>query len=563
MAMGQRIQGGVSGMESGVGTVLLRGLLYAVLCVAILGGYAASQFQGLRDAEAMELSHVARNIAAGEGYTTLCVRPFDMWYLKQSLDDVSMARIPDLHHPPAYPVLLSGVYKLIRPSYSVSQGGRLFDAEYKAIVPLGIVLTALCALVLFLLGRHLFGVRVAGLSVVVFLISNVTLGSAVSGLPVPLLSLVVTLVCTLGVYATQCSAKEGRRGAQLLYVGSCAVLSAVAILTDYTMIAVAVAIVVLLAVQLQRLRWVSILFYVLVAGLCVMPWLLHNHNQDIGLLGAKPYTAVSGTTLYANDSLFKAVAPEFNAYRVGRAIRLKMFSFVTKRISARGALGGGIIICFFILSLFHRYEDPVVSALKWFVLGGLGLMTLLVPLVGPSYNVVIALFPLVALFGASAFTDYVDREEYFDRSIQTLLVWGLVLVTALPVIGQVMSRPDSVFPPYYAPLQRYVCSLIDKDELLYSDIPWATAWYGDRSSVLIPNAISDVDSTLGGWSSVGGVYLTSETGDRPLQGDPSWRQLLQGKVPDAVPFRHAIELPSGRPNQLFLTDRARWDIQGE
>ena len=563
MAMGQRIQGGISSLEAGVGLVVLRGVLYAVLCIAILGGYAASQFQGLRDAEAMELSHVARNLAAGNGYTTQCIRPFDIGYLKRSLGDVDMARIPELYHPPVYPLLLSGVYRVSSPSYTVSIGGRLFDAEYKAVVPLGIALTLLCTLALFCVGRHLFGTRVAGLATTVFMISNVTLGAAISGLPVPLLCLVITLMCTLGLLAVRCSARDGGWWKQLLLVCGSAVLAAVAMLTDYSMIALVVGLVVLLATQLQRLRWVSILLFVLIAGCVVMPWLLHNHNAGIGPLGAKPYTAVSGTSLYSGNSLSRTAAPEFNVYRVGRAIRQKVFSSVADRISARGALGGGVIICFFVLALFHRYEDPLVSGLKWFVLGGLGLLTLLVPLIGPSYNVFVVLFPFVALLGASAFIDYVDREEYFEQNIQVLLMWGLVLVTALPTLGQIMTRSAPTYPPYYAPLQRFVCGLLEKDELLYSDIPWATAWYGGRSSVLTPNDVSDVDTSLGGWSSVGGLYLTTETGNRPLLEELSWRPLLQGAVPDTVPFRHAITLPSGQPDQIFLTDRARWEMPQE
>ena len=100
--------------------------------------------------------------------------------------------------------------------------------------------------------------------------------------------------------------------------------------------------------------------------------------------------------------------------------------------------------------------------------------------------------------------------------------------------------------------------MVEEEERLYTDIPWATAWYGNRTSVLLPQRISDVESLTNGWSGAGGIYLTSETSDHTVQSEEEWRSFFYQKVPEGVPFRHAIELPAGSADQLFLTDRPRW-----
>jgi hypothetical protein len=553
-----RTQGIVSSLDSGWGLIFLRVALFGALSVAILGGYAVLRFQGLGEPEAMEISHVARNLSEGHGLTTRCVRPFDIWYLQKQGRDPMQPRVPELHRPPAYPVLLSLVYRFMRPAFETTRGGRLFDAEVRAVVPLGVVLTLFSALAVFLVGCRLFSTRVAGLATVVYFVSNLTLGAAISGLPVPLLGLTVVAGTGLAVRAIQLAARGDRPFMQLLAIAGAGVCAGVGVLTDYTMVAVVFGLVVLLAIQLQRLRWVSVLLMLLVTAMLAVPWLVRNNQRGIGLLGAKPYAALAESALYPGDELARTVTPEFNVYRVARAIRFKITRYVAGSISGRDAMAGGIVVCFFILALFHRYEAPEVSGIKGLVLGVLMLFLLLMPLIGPSYNVMVALFPLVALLGVSAFVDYVEREEYFEEGMKNILVWALIIASAAPAVGQVLAGRKTVYPPYFAPMQKFVGGFVSQEEWICTDIPWATAWYGDRSSLLLPQALSDVDSIPGAWSRFGGVYLTLPP-ERPVADPTSWASLWHHEVPKDVPLRHAIELPSRRPAQIFLSDRPRWE----
>ncbi len=546
------------GIDSGVGLVLLRVLLFTILAVFVLGGYAVTQFHGLRSSESMEIAHVAHNLAAGNGYTSRSITPFDLWYLEKHGLETGLVSIPEISHSPAYPALLSLAFRLTRPLYKHSEDFGIFDAEYKAVIPLGILLTLLCAAALFVFGRNIFSLRVAGLATVIYLVSNLTLSSMISGIPLPLLSLAVTLVCGLSIRVIQLSASGENIVKLLLAVCGCALFAAVAMLADYTMIAVAGAVLVLFAVQLQRLRWTSILLFVVLTGVLVSPWLLHNQKLGIGVLGSKPYNAVAGSSLYQENTLARTVNPEFNSYRVGSAIRRKVVASVSENISGTKAVAGGIIICFFVLALFHRYENREVTALKWTALGILGMLAILMPLIGPSYAVFGALFPIVILLGASAFTDYLDREEYFEQGMQQLLMWALIIVSTLPALAQVIKGADYSYPPYYAPIQQFVCNMIEDEEIIYTDIPWATAWYGNRTSILIPEEIGDVEKIAIGWEKVGGVYLTSETANRSVQTEASWRSLWHQKVPEEIPLRHSIEIPAGRADQIFLTDKPRW-----
>jgi hypothetical protein len=115
---------------------------------------------------------------------------------------------------------------------------------------------------------------------------------------------------------------------------------------------------------------------------------------------------------------------------------------------------------------------------------------------------------------------------------------------------------------------RYVSNLVEPDQVLCTDIPWATAWYGNRRSVLLPRTTADLLEIHGKRVPVGALYLTTETGDKPyttgLAAGPerAWLPILNGKIPADFPWRHAVAIPPGSRDQIFLTDRDRWGAGG-
>jgi glycerol-3-phosphate dehydrogenase len=74
------------------------------------------------------------------------------------------------------------------------------------------------------------------------------------------------------------------------------------------------------------------------------------------------------------------------------------------------------------------------------------------------------------------------------------------------------------WPPYVPTFINTVSNWIEPDEVLCSDMPWATAWYGGRVSLLLPATVKQFITIhdykyLGG--PVNGLYLTPVSGDRP------------------------------------------------
>jgi hypothetical protein len=102
------------------------------------------------------------------------------------------------------------------------------------------------------------------------------------------------------------------------------------------------------------------------------------------------------------------------------------------------------------------------------------------------------------------------------------------------------------------------------DEILCTDMPWATAWYGGRTSLLLPKTTADVQTLRAAGLPLAGIYLTPETSNLPYAltlasgANREWLALVNGRVPADFPFQHGLSFPPGSHDQIFLSDRARW-----
>lgn len=549
----------VTGLQrwSGVG----RFAFYMLLLLALSAGYALLQFRGLREPAAMESAQIARNMAEGQGFVTDCVRPFDLWYLQERgvLPTAPASAVPVLWMAPGWPALQSVFFRLVSPHYTAQgSGAYLVNAETRIIVPLGIGFFLLTVLAVWLLARTLFGDRVALPAAAAYAVSDLALSASISGLAVPAATLLTVLTVLFVVLAVRRSTvvEKGWGVAALTLAG--ALCAAAAVLTDYTMLVVALGGAVLLGAELQRRRWLMLTLYLLVLGLLLAPWLMRNHESGIGVAGALPYSTLRDTPLFQNDSLERSVAPAFNAYRSAAAVRQGFAGRLARMASGGGLIRGGVMFCFFILALFHRYEQAVCRALKGVTVLALVALALFPLMPGAeSGGGWVALYPLMVLLGMSAFFVFLDREDIFDAGMKPLLTALLLLLCMLPAGLRMVGGAAAAYPPYYAPIQCFAGSIPHDGEALLTDVPWATAWYGRCTSILLPVHPDDVAALPGGgWSAIGGLYLTA-----PQQGsgDLLWTMMLLGRqVPESVPFEHGVNLPVGRTDQLLLTRDDRW-----
>jgi len=526
----------------------LRVLLAALLAGGGLGLYALFQFRGLRSPVVMEQAEIARNLASGQGFVTQVVRPFDLWLLQRPAGDAS-GPIAALWQAPLYPHLLATVFRLVPPEFSFSRRGYL-DAETQVIVPLSLLLVLLTAIVLWCLTRDVFDRTTAGWTALVFLVSPLSLRLVLEGGALPLAMLGCVLCIWLAWKAFASSMFGASPGKDLLWAGGAGVFAGLAVLTHYTALLMLAGCAVLLVFQLRRLRWLSVALYCLLALVVLVPWVVAHREAGWWGFMAYPYAALVDTVTFRGDHLLRDPAPILRSWLVTQAIRDGIATRYTEWLQGRMLAAAGFSVVFFLAGLFRREEHDWHQSGKW----GLAVLFCLLPLLpqvsGSAASPVALLFPFMVMYGVHAFLRLLDAQDFFDPAIRPLCLGLFVGLCMLPALTGILQRnPAAPYPPYHGPLQRYATSWVADGSILVTDIPWATAWYGGRTSLLYPREAAMV-AAYG--DPVDAIYLAGKSdGDTPE--DVAWERMRQdGIVPEMLPFTAGLFLPAETRDQILI-----------
>ena len=569
--MSYALQDFINSLSEGRGVRFLRGCLWAVVLGAVISLFYVSQYKGFNRAEVMESCQLARNFSATGRFETLVIRPADAWALKQAGKPTGyLGAMPDLRHAPAYPWLLSRLMPAPPVAASAMVIRRDAVRTERFIVPLlGACLMAATAFLVFWMGVRLFDARVGSVAFMLYAVSAPVLQSTFSGTALPLCTFLTTASVACCLLFSPDAVNASKRLASWVGVIGVALLCAAAFLSSYSKAVILIPVLLMAGASSARYRWPLVGLLAIVAIAASVPWLLRNVEVSGRLLGTAPFAALYDTLLYPGHSVDRELSPLAHSSYLFPAIRMKFLSGIVAVFDDNARrLGGGLVAACFWVSLFYRFDEDRVNTLKWSTALGLILMGAVAAFdyrVAEHLNVFL---PCVVVLGVAFLAEFMERLLFVDDVLHTVLLWSLVLLAACPTLVQVFGQtPTPRYPPYHPPTAEFVATAMAREECIATDIPWATAWYGNRRSLLLPSRVEDLGTLTARGLSIGGVYLTQQLSDQPYMSglaaeyarDASWLSLLNREMPESLPFVHGLALPEGVRDQLFFTDRVRWD----
>jgi hypothetical protein len=322
--------------------------------------------------------------------------------------------------------------------------------------------------------------------------------------------------------------------------------------------------------------------------LLVAPWTVRNYQAGGTLFGTAGYAIHQGTTVFPGHvlerSLPRNIALELNKLDLGEYPRKLFVNGQAILSSEMPEAAGNWIFGFFVGAMLMPFRSPALRRLKWFA-GGTLLTLVVVQALGrtelssavPKYNsenLLVVFSPLYFILGVGLLFVLLDQIEFPAPWLRTVSISLIVIVLSLPLILRFLP-PRSFplnYPPYYPPNIQTVCSWLEKGELLMTDMPWATAWYGDQTSIWTTldygqKNNDDFYRIHDERKAIAGVYLTPLTTDAKfLSVMRQSREGIWGKfyldaavlrnLPSGFPLK--IGPPGLLPDQMFLSDRIRW-----
>lgn len=567
----------VYSVDAGGGLKIIRTALFVLIVAGIVVIFTARQFRGFDSEAAMDSAQLGRNLAQTHRYVTQCIRPVTIAQVSaNSFDgDARIELHPELFRPPLYPAILAGCFKFFNligvdlfPDSEAFRGMRIYPAEQWVIVPLNHFFTGLSGIFLFFLGRRLFSDRIGLLGVTTYFLTQMVWQDSISGTGFPVLSFFVLGAVYFSVLAM--IHRRERRSTwnwSLLYALTI-VFSAAAFMTHYAALVFLPGLALFIWMMGSRARRSGHLafFYIVLTLLLVSPWLLRNIQVSGSPLGLAPHTALIDSAKYPADSLMRSLHPTFSLMPDFKTAKAKCFANFNHLYEAGfTSLGGGLFIAFFMVTYFYRFVRVHVHNLRWGIGFSIVLFFIAVGFFGevalPFYHL---FWPFVILYGMGFFSILLDRLD-LNVHLYKMGLTGLVVgLTALPLLVTIFLSPPSAlpYPPYYAPFVMRVSELLKPTEVMCSDMPWATAWYGKRTSILLPATVDDYYEINDYRKYISGLYITTLTKDRPfvsslLEGpEKSWLPIAMGQLPKDFPLKHGFAL--NKQDQLFLSDSVRW-----
>ncbi len=562
-----RIQDLVYNVDSGIGLRLIKVLLYILAVGSVVLLYTANQFRGLREAEAMDYAQLGRNVTIQSPWlVTQTVRPASLGYLIRNTDDPypSLHQHPDIVHPPVYPILLNLFFRGANFAATPQGSMHVYGPEHRVMV-LNHIFALLTGIFVLLLGRRLFDPTIGMLGMTLYYLSDSVWRTSLGGTGVAIAS----FWGVAAIYAMVIAVSRITDGARLRrWIGPVIVaglLCSLAFLTRYAAIVLVPGLMIYLGWALRQRAWQGLAIFLLVFMIPASLWIARNAVVAGGPFGLAPYLALNETRDYPGNAFERTLATDTSFVSILAAAREKLLpNFSAYYDTQLMGWGDGLLMALFITTFFYRFVRFPVHSLRW----GLALSMVLLLFVGAVYGesafrLAQMFWPLIILYGLAFFMLLLERLQLPYKFLNRGMIGVVLFLTALPLIFTLMPpRAGPTYPPYAPRLIAMVTQLLRPQEAICSDMPWANAWYGDRTSLLLPVNVETFYDIHDFHDRLSGLYFTLKTRDLPLISGlqapefESWRNVMEGRLPADFPLPQATTLAG--VDQLFFSDRPRW-----
>jgi hypothetical protein len=329
------------------------------------------------------------------------------------------------------------------------------------------------------------------------------------------------------------------------------------------------------SVGVLRPRWLVALTTTLLYALPLVPWALHNWREVRNPLGLPFYDLARK---HNSDPL--ALTANFEPllrFRWDELLENTLTQTLSQVANFTAYIGFNIVAAAFFFALFvHSFTRWQPAQFRWAILlmwlGATIGMSLFGVQEEVSANQLHVLFlPAMLYYGLAFLLGLWNRLEFPQPALRMAFIGLLYLVVAAPLGLSLWTTGKNInWPPYLPPLIERFRQWIDAREAMASDIPWATAWYAGRVSLLLPESIEQFElihseRLLG--APIVAIYLTPYSGDRRTYADivngryREWarfvlREVKKDEIRDWI-ISAAVSLPVDGESIMFA-DRVRW-----
>lgn len=501
--------------------ILIRRLLFFVLLLSLAYFYIALNFRGLTSERGMEQAQIGREIARGNGPTTKVIRPAAIYQGQQNDDsNLELEAFNDTYHSPLNPYLYGAVLKIIGgddfDKYRIKhdKAGQASETVYRldrVIAGLSMILFFAAIGINYLLISRIFDTKIAGVTALLMALSELFWRFTHTGLP-QMLMLVLFSSALFFIYRALEESVENRIAISSVIIA--AIFLSLLALSHWLTIWITLGFI-LFAAFFFRPKGISGLLVIGILGLSCSYFVIKNIEWS-GTPGGTAFLSVYGGLTESEEALMRTSDPSEETYRIlynlNSLILNTSASMLLQINQLYNNLGAIIAAPMFFFALLHPFKRETISQFRWVILlmwvfGVLGMSIFGLSDKATDSNQLHILFaPIMTAYGLAFLSILWARIDLptnsaFKKSGHFVIVVVLSagpLILTIPrairtglAIGKDTQRP--VWPPYLpSALNKKLNNIVaEEGEIIFTDQPWAVAWYADRPAIWLPRKISE------------------------------------------------------------------------
>jgi hypothetical protein len=489
------------------GIIIRRSLFFLVLLILTLGNLFVL-FRGLNSPQAMDQAQIAREIARGNGFTTKMIRPVAYYQAqKAQASAVSLRGFQDTYHSPLNPLLNAAVLKLIGAddpdAWQMGEGEMVYPLD-RVIVVVSTLFFLMAIGVNYLLISRIFDTKIAAVCAILMLFCETFWNYSLSGLPQMLMLLLFSCAIYF-VYRAIEASSEGRIAMTPALIAG--VFFTLLALSHWMTVWIALGYIIFAAISFRPrgIVGISVLALLLVAATGPM---LRNYDITDSAFGTAFLTLYNGLGNGSETAVMRTTNLQSQPLVLDGLMTKILRTTLLQATDIIPFLAGIIVAPLFFISLLHPFKRPSIASFRWAILlmwvtGALGLAFFGISKESLDPNQIHLLFaPIMTAYGLAFLSILWCRLDFVAstpvlRNVHFFVVVGicaLPLILSLPMkvrIGmQFRNTGVPHWPPYFAPAfnskEGGLKGWTNENQVIFSDQPWAVAWYADRMSVWLP-----------------------------------------------------------------------------
>ena len=490
------------------GALIRRSLFFLILIILTLGNLFVL-FSGLNSPQAMDQAQIAREIARGNGFTTKMIRPVAYYQAeKAAKGTVAMVGFQDTYHSPLNPLINAAVLKLIgaddSDAWQMGENEMVFPLD-RVIATVSTLFFLMAIGVNYLLISRIFDAKIASVCAILMLFCQTFWSFSLSGLP----QMLMLLLFSCGLYFVY-RAVEAATAGRIAYTPAiiAGVFFTLLALTHWVTVWIALGYIIFAAIAFRPrgIVGVSILALLIIPGAFVM---IRNYDITGTPFGTAFLTLYNGLGRGSEVLVMRNTDLAADPLVLDGMITKILQTTLLQTTDIIPFLAGIIVAPLFFLALLHPFKRDSIAMFRWAILlmwvfGALGLAFFGISTTPLDPNQIHLLFaPIMVAYGLAFVSILWGRLDFVASTpmlrnvhhMAIICICSLPLVLSLPQkvrVGMTLRDRGGIphWPPYYAPaLNSKTTGLkgwVAENQVVFSDQPWAVAWYADRVSIWLP-----------------------------------------------------------------------------